>query len=279
MNDTTIPPTSTTGAPDLVFKEVCPSGEEHPPIGPPQTFVMQGGAPTPSNGAPSHPAAAAAVPLCIQGTTEVVAWACGACGTVAGSEPAAGKCCACHRCGGGGLPHEDCEELDQAAAQAKSALHWAHAEALKLVRAARVTRESWSGPVFFARAAEDTFYESIQHGLNSLPPSAQGPSWCWATTKRPFFIDAKSLYEDALEHGEAYGGAREQLMGRPSEAFTALIVRWNEHHGSKVTSYMLDHSVIVVLDEERFWVDVAAAVKLLADNEKTLGLDTLQAPS
>lgn len=219
---------------------------------------------------PTAPAATDAEPIALTraGRDEVIAYACGVCGIVAGSVMAHGdadarkravQCCGpsvCNRCG---KPVEKrhrimCRDCEMNAA-------WMR-EAAQFAKATVVDAATYTGPVF--DDSRDEYASDLGQAIERIEDDAADDEdaektfyvyACTVTHGVPKFDADDLLYEHSERH-DLCEGARESC---DTASLQAALDAWTAEQ--KIESWMVDYSRVIVLDE-------AAAAEYRAEYER-----------
>ena len=204
------------------------------------------------------------------GAAEVIAYACGKCGTVAGSVMAHGdaearhravKCCAPSVCQDCGKPTERrhrlrCRDCEMDA-------NWMR-EAKRFAAATVVDSTSYTGPVFDESC--DEYAGSLDEAIERIEDEDDD-------TERAFYVyacdvvklpqlDAEDIISAHCERAEMHEDAHENC---DAKSLQAALDAW--HAEQKVESWMVDYSRVIVLNE-------SAAAEYRAEYARRVSLTT-----
>lgn len=169
---------------------------------------------------------------------EVVAYACGKCGTVTGTvESVATDHCAPKMCTKCGKVREYSSYL---LCNECRAMKDAEAEAERFDRAEKVT--DWDGPVYDPNCGgcQDGYFQSVDDLLDHYADDDAGPpAYVWATTMTHPSLDADSLMDQALD--DTYDGCTLDA----EDELVEFIGRWNDKQSCEI--WWEDKSKAVVI--------------------------------
>lgn len=211
--------------------------------------------------------AAEPIPLCVLGTVEILAWACGSCRVIHGGESGARSCCACSRCGkltgrGRGMAHPECKALDDQERDAEWRLKERVREARALLKASPIPAAEYDDPVM--RGDEDVEMDVGEMEGECIGDSEDLRPFVYGTTKHTLCISAESALENALEQDYMHESAGDDVSQEARDDLDKRISGWNELYGSTVASYAEDRSIAVVLDRPAYDRAIEAAKDTIA---------------
>lgn len=184
------------------------------------------------------------IELVRRGTDDVIALACGACGTVQGlSNPLLGRhlaeqCCTLATCACGAT----CERYRTTCA-ACVAREDETREAAAIAKATRVSLAD-----YLAETGADAMVctERLGGGEHYTHPDDCDEPWAWACTRMAWpILDAVSIAEGLCEEAEAYEGAIERL---DTDSLQTVLDAWQATQADG-PGWMVDPSRIVLLSE------------------------------
>lgn len=199
------------------------------------------------------------IPLVVAGKDKVVAFACGKCKTVASSpeqfigdaaetlelarEAARTHCgpwhCAC------GAERGQYRTLCDACTRAEYARRDREREAICIAKATPVRLEDYGEDMVYVDGGDYLSAEELQDRI----ADGEAPELVWGCTEIGLSLDAERVIRDALELGEHHEDAHEGLAVGAEKALQRALNEWRDKYAAKVRTYMVDHSVRVVWEE------------------------------
>jgi hypothetical protein len=173
---------------------------------------------------------------------KIAIWGCGTCHNAAATPEMALECCApwkCETCGVELKPHHYCDACSEKELQAR--------EKATYDKAKHVTLEVYPGDMLFCAHCDEYFWD-VGEFLDSHDDGTDIPTWCYGTYETPFSLDAESIIDQQLEQQEFYEDAIGNVSGEAVKEMQSFFDGWLVKN--RLTSYMVDHSVVVDLDKQ-----------------------------
>jgi len=191
------------------------------------------------------------IELCERGSDEIVAYACGKCGSVVGStsmhgdvaREMASRHCGPWLCRVCGVEHDwshqtichDCWRKSRAEREAER-------DEARFAKATHVAAAEYDGPV---ADGDEGFWQTIGDAVDELEDDGgEVPAYFWACTEDALKLDANGIIESALE--DHHEDAGENISGKDECRLQALLDEWCDT--VNVTTWNVDYSRAVVVE-------------------------------
>ena len=194
------------------------------------------------------------IPLSAPEYTAPVAWACGSCRTVFGSEPDARDHCRCERCKGlitgrdYGRVCSSCRPIVREEERAEAKARSVTFDAVTFAKARKVPESAWSSAVVWEEGSGDMSGDGYFSSTGAVRERCERhgvpvPAYVWGTAPEMMSLDADSIIGSALE--DSYEDARDAVSAEAEKELQALLGAWCERYPVKWWSE--DRSVAVMM--------------------------------